>query len=795
MFRNYFKTALRNLWRHRTFSLINVMGLTIGMTACFLIFLYVRFEMSYEAFHPKADRIYRAVADLKTPSETINANTVAYAVGPHAAMEMPEIESFCRIQKNHLIVRYGDKKFKEEISALADSTAFNMFGWEMIKGNPQTALNDPFTVVLTESAAKKYFGDEDPMGKTVFLTEEGFPTMVTGIMKDLPENTLVKGSMFSSMASFSKVFKGMNDNWGSYGSQTYFLLKPGTDPKALEKKFPAFLEKNNGEEQRRSKMFPTIYLEPFKDIHLYSTRDENKGGLVTNIYIFSIIAAFILLIACINFVNLTTARSTERAKEVGVRKVVGADRTQLIRQFLGESLIISFIAFALTLFLSAGLLPMFNTLAGVTVSKSIFSNWHYIALLLGAAAFFGLLAGIYPALVLSSFRPIVVLKGRFATGTRGILLRKGLVVTQFTISIALIIATLVVYFQTQYMRSFNVGFNKDQMVVLQTEGDKAQATLRDVLRNVPGVKSSTLSSTVPGGDWLGAYSEIENKAGEMQVANLHLYFVDFDYMNEYNMQMVAGRRFSRDFMTDTTQAMVVNEATTRMFGYDKPQDALGKKFNQWGRAGTIIGVMKDFHYTSLQSAIEPLVFRMEKDGSKNYSKITINVDGNHIPETMAAVEKKWKELIPNMPFSYTFLDEMLDNQYRSEQKFGKLFLNFAVLAILISCLGLLGLTSYSTIQRTKEIGIRKVMGASVTDILHLLSKEFMLLAIVAFCIGVPIAWFFMHKWLQEFAYRIDIGWWMFALAGTLSLLIGLFTISFMAVKAAVANPVKSLRTE
>ena len=795
MFRNYFKTALRNLWRHRTFSLINVLGLTTGMTACFLIFLYVRFEMSYEDFHPKADRIYRAVSDLKTPSETINGSNVAYAVGPRAAMDFPEIESFCRIQKNQMIVRYGEKKFKEEISGLADSTAFNVFGWQLIKGNPKTALTEPFSIVMTESAAKKYFGDEDPMGKTVFVTEEGFPSTITGVMKDLPENTLVKGSMFGSMSSFYKVAPGLNDSWGRYGARTYFLLKAGADPHSLEKKFPAFLEKHNGEEQRRSKMFPTILLEPFRDIHLHSTRDENKGGLMTNIYIFSIIAAFILLIACINFVNLTTARSTERAREVGIRKVVGAERSQLIRQFLGESLILSFIAFLLTLLLSAALLPMFNTLAGITVSKGIFTNWNYIGLLFGASAFIGLLAGFYPALVLSSFRPIVVLKGRFATGSKGILLRKGLVATQFTISIALIIGTMVVYFQTEYMRSFNLGFKKDQMVVLQTAGNKAQATLREELRHIPGVKSSTLSSTVPGGEWFGAYSEIENKAGELQVANLNLFFVDFDYMNEYNMQMVAGRKFSRDFITDTTQAMVVNEAATRLFGYDKPQDAIGKKFKQWGREGVIIGVMKDFHYTSLQTAIQPLTFRIEKDGSKVYSQITLNVDGDRMSETLAAVEKKWRELIPDMPFSYSFLDEMLDNQYRSEQKFGKLFLNFATLAILISCLGLLGLTSYSTIQRTKEIGIRKVMGASVTNILHLLSKEFMMLAIVAFLIGAPLAWFFMHKWLQEFAYRINIGWWIFVLAGTLSLLVGLFTISFMAVKAAVANPVKSLRTE
>lgn len=799
MFRNYLKSAFRNLWRHRAFSFINIMGLTIGMTACFLIFLYVKFELSYEDFHPKADRIYRVVADIKTPTEVIHADGPAWAVAPNLKDEFPEVEEFVRVSNTDMLFRNGEIKFKEDNTMFADSAAFRIFGWNLLKGNPNMVLTEPFSVVLTETAAKKYFGSEDPMNKTLLIGDDGRPVKVMGLMKDFPENTEIQAPMVLSMSSITKEWApGLDKQWGNYGSDAYLLLKSGTSASALEKKLPDFLKRRNGKEADEMKMWVTLFLKPVRDVYLYSDSNDGRSGNINNVYIFSIVAIFILAIACINFINLTTARSTERAKEVGIRKVAGADKFQLIRQFIGESVIISIIAFGLSLLLTSLFLPMFNNLAGKIISPGVFSNWQYISYLFLAAIGIGLLAGLYPAMVLARFKPIVVLKGRFATGTKGILLRKGLVVAQFTISIALIIATLVVYYQTNYMRSKDLGFKKDQMLVLRTNGNKAQKTLKETIRRIPGVKSTSLGSGVPGSSWNGAYSEIENTSGEMQIANLNLMFVDFDYMDQFDIPIVAGRRFSRDFQTDTTKAIILNEAAMKMFGYSDPKQAIGKRFKQWGREGQIIGVMKNFNYTSLQTEIKPLTLRMSENGNNGnggYDYLTVNVSAGQIPATIAAIEKEWKTMMPNLPFSYTFIDDMFEQQYRNEQRFGKLFLNFAGLAIFISCLGLLGLTAYSTMQRTKEIGIRKVMGASVPNILHLLSKEFIWLAGISFLVAAPVAWYFMHKWLQNFAFRISIGWYVFAIAGVAALLIGLITISFQAVKAAIANPVKSLRTE
>ena len=539
-------------------------------------------------------------------------------------------------------------------------------------------------------------------------------------------------------------------------------------------------------------MFPTLLLEPLRDVYLKSTRGGNTTGNLNNVYIFSIVAGFILLLACINFVNLTTARSTERAKEVGIRKVVGAARAQLARQFVGESVILCIISCVLALIISSLMLPLFNELAGKRISSSVFQTPQYVILLLVAAIGIGLLAGVYPALVLSSFKPVVVLKGRFATGTKGIFLRKGLVIAQFSISVALIIGTLVVWQQMSYMRNKELGFTKDQMVVINSNGDPAKDAFNQSLRSIPGVKATALSSSVPGSRNPGAYSEIENVKGDLQIANLDLYFVDFDYINLYKIKVLAGRAFSREFGTDTTQAMVVNEAAIKMFGYTSPEQAIGRRFKQWGREGKIIGVIRDFHFRSLQQPIKPLTMRIEPGGS---NLVSVNISGNNLATTIRAIEDKWKTAMPNRPFSYYFLDEFFDRQYRSEERFGNLFLNFAVLAIFISCLGLLGLASYSTTQRTKEIGIRKVMGASVQGIINLLSKEFLVLVLFSFFIAMPVAWYLTHEWLQNFAYRTEVSWWVFALAGMVALFIAVFTVSFQAIKAAIANPVQSLRTE
>lgn len=793
MIKNYIKIAFRNLWRHKAFSFINIMGLAVGMGACFLIFLYVSFELSYDSFHTKAPRIYRLVTDVKTPSETIRAGITSWPFAPNIKADFPEVESFTRIQTTGMLITKGDKKFQEERVTWADSTFFKLFDFKLVKGNPQTVLKDNFSVVVSRSAAKKYFGEKDPIGQTLSLYDS-YPARITGIMDDFPENSHIKADLLVSMSTLTQKINPDQDNqWSNFDAITYLLLKPGVDPKSLEKKFPDFLQRHNGKEMQENKMSYTLFMEPLKQVYMNSEREDPiENGNRNNVLVFSIIAVFILLIACINFVNLTTARSAERAKEVGIRKVVGAEKFQLMRQFVGESLMVSLIAFVLAVLLVALALPFFNQLAGKQISAGVFSNPDSIGLLLHSAAAIGLLAGVYPALVLSAFKPIVVLKGRFATSSKGIILRKGLVVAQFTVSIALIIGTIIVYNQMKYMRSQDLGFSKDQMVVIDTQGDAARDALKEEVKKLSQVKSTALSSSVPGGRYSTAYSEVENKKGDLQVANLDLFFVDFDYIPQYKIKMVAGRPFSRDFATDTTEAMVINEAAAKFLGYPSPQEAVGKRFKQWGREGKIIGVMRDFHFRSLQEKIEPLSMRIEPSRS---SLLSIHVTAPQLPQTIAAIEDVWKTMVPRKPFSYYFLDEFFDRQYRSEERFGKLFLNFAILAIFISCMGLLGLASYSTLQRTKEIGIRKVMGASISNIINLLSKDFLGLVLIAFFIAAPLAWYFMHGWLQDFAYRITIGWWVFIIAGIVAVLIALLTISFQAIRAAVSNPVKSLRTE
>ncbi|MEO5681406.1 MAG: FtsX-like permease family protein [Chitinophagaceae bacterium] len=793
MIKNYFKVAFRNLWRHRTFSFINILGLTVGLTAFFLIFMYVKFELSYDAFNSKADRIYRVVADLKTPSETLRTSGPGWAVGPNIKEEFAEVEAVARVTGDNILVRKGEIKFREENAIWADSSLFKIFDFTLSKGNPRTALSEPFSIVFTETAAKKYFGKEDPMGKTLLLTGDAFPSTVTGIIKDIPENSQVKADMLVSMSTITAKFnKTLDSQWANYGNRTYILLKPQVKAASLLAKLPAFLEKRNGTEMKRLQMFPTLLLEPLRDVYLHSTRDGNKTGNSGNVYIFSIIALFILVIACINFVNLTTARSAERAKEVGIRKVVGAGKGQLAKQFIGESVLICVIAFVLAVIAAALLLSPFNQLSGKIIAQSIFEHGAYLLILFVIAVAIGILAGIYPALVLSSFQPVKVLKGRFATGTKGTILRKGLVVAQFTISIALIIGTIVVYAQMKYMRSQDLGFNKEQKLIIDSQGDPAKNTLKQSIASIPGVQATSLAGSVPGGGNPGAYSQVENKKGDMQIANLDLYFTDFDYIPQYQIKIVAGRAFSKEMGTDTTQAMLLNETAVKLFGYSSAKDIIGKKFDQWGRKGTVIGVTEDFHFRSLQEVIKPLSMRIEPD---RCYLISATVTAAQVPATIAAIESKWKALIPNRPFSYFFLDEFFDKQYRSEMRFGKLFLNFALLAIFISCLGLLGLASYSTMQRTKEIGIRKVMGASVGGIVNLLSRDFLVLVLISFVVAAPIAWYGMHSWLKDFAYRIDISWWVFVLAGIIAVVIALGTISFQAIKAAVANPVKSLRTE
>jgi len=786
---------MRTLWASRGFSLLNILGLSVGLSACFLIFLYVRFEYSYDDFHSKASRIYRVVTDTKTPTSTDHEAGTTGPIAINLKKEMPEVENAVRVSGDEFLVRKGDFKFQEKRVLLADSTLFDIFDFPLIAGDKKTALVNPMSIVISQSAAKKYFGDSNPLGQQVQLTGAAINATITGVMKDIPENSQLPADMFVSMSSSMPIYgrPSSDSEWTNHNYFTYLLLKPHASAATVENKFPAFMELHDGAQMRRLQMYDYLSLEPLRDVYLRSRRGGFVTGSITNVRIFSIIAAFILIIACVNFVNLTTARSTQRAKEVGIRKVIGAARSQLFRQFTMETILVTFMAFCLSLPLCNLALPLFNQLAGATISAGIFTHPRDILSLLALSLGVGLLAGVYPSLVLSSFRPISVLKGRFSTGTQGTFLRKSLVVFQFTISIALIVSTVVVYTQLNYMRSQDLGFSKDQEMVIFTNFDKNKDIFKQSLAGVPGVLSTCFSSGTPGKNLTtSAYSTVENARGNMQTANIDLGFTDFDFIRQYQLKIIAGRPFSHDFLTDSGRAMIINESAVKMLGYPSPQAAVGKRFDQWGRQGQIIGVVKDFHYMSLQQQIHPLTMRIEPWA---LGTISIKVSTKHLASTISAIRSKWTQTIPNRPFEYSFLDQDFDRNYRSEARFGRIFINFSILAIFISCLGLLGLAAYSTTQRTKEIGVRKVLGASVASITRLLSADFVRLVLIAFIIASPIAWLAMNSWLNNFAYRTTITWWTFALAGGTALLIVILTISWQAIKAAIQNPIKCLRTE
>jgi putative ABC transport system permease protein len=793
MIRNYIKIAFRNLWRHKSFSLINIIGLAVGMTAFLLIFMYVRFELSYDKYHAKAGQVYRLNVDIKSANDVMKEAWSSAPMGPALKADFPEVLESTRFFPVGMLVKANNQLFQENRVDFAEPSLFDVFSFPLVKGDPKTALNAPFNVVITESTAKKYFGNADPIGKTMLFDNMNMVT-VTGVAKDVPENSQFKFDILYSAATLEKLNPGIMSSWGNFGSYTYLLLAKGTNVNSLEAKFPAFLRKHISEANRKGGEDYALFLNPLKDVYM-DPRGGFEQGSMSNVYIFSVVALFILLIAAINFINLTTARATERAKEVGVRKVIGAARSQLTLQFLGESVIICLVSFVFASALATFLLPLFNQLAGKTICSDIFESGYIFTLLL-IALLIGLAAGSYPALALSGFKPVVILKGRFSSSSKGALLRKGLVVFQFTISIVLIVGTLVVYNQLNYMRNQPLGFEKNQMLTIDFGNDdgviKNYETLKNEFRAIPNVQAVAISHGLPGVGSANAHSAFENRQGAMQSLNMNMYDVDYDFIPVYGMKVIAGRTFSTAFPTDSTKSVVINEATVKTLGFSSPDEAIGKKFQQWGREGQIIGVVKDFHYRSLQENVDPLNMRINPSNARIF---TLKIAAKDIPATIAAVQAKWKVLVPQRPFNYTFVDANFNKQYAAEERFGQLFMYFAVLAIFISCLGLLGLASYSILQRTREIGIRKVLGASIPGIVNMLSKEFLQLVFIAAIIAFPLSWYGMNSWLKDFAYRINIGWLVFAIAGILAFTISMATVSFQAIKASLANPVNSLRSE
>ena len=799
MFKNYLKIAWRNLGKNKGYSAINIGGLAIGMTCFLLIAMFIKNELSYDTYHEKADNIYRIVhhgSEDNLEDRWVWGNA---PVGPALKADFSEvIEKVQFSGRSDVLLEYNERTFQEGNTFYVDETVFKVFSWPLLAGNPETALKAPYSIVLTESTAKKYFGNEDPIGKTMDgnggRANDGIYT-VTGVMKDVPANSHFSFDALMSMSSFYQTRPEIFEAWGYVDFYTYFLVTDNFDQQAFQAKMPEFLKRNRPAEN--AEYYYDLSFEPLKDAYLNSEAARQPGitGSLSNIYIFAIIGLFILIIACINFMNLATARSLERAKEVGVRKVIGADKQGLRYQFLGESMLMVFIASLIGLALVVICLPAMRQITGkLFLSNEIF-NSSTLLVYFGMALITGILAGSYPAFILSNFKPSSVLKGVFRTSQKGNSLRKGLVIFQFSLSIALIASTVIVYFQLGFMLDKNLGFDREQQLVIDFNWDGQvldnMETIKREFMSLPEVVSVAGSRTVPGGHFPAAGTEIETSEGKMEHFEPFLYEIDFDFIPHYEIEVVAGRPYSREFVTDSLSAMVVNESAARSFGYANPSDIIGKSFEQWGREGKIVGVVKDFNYLSLHQQVAPLTLRYSQFGKY----LSIKIKSANMQQAITKIERKWSEIAPHRPFLYSFLDESFNTQYEADFKFKNLFTIFSFLAIIIACLGLLGLATYSAVQRTKEIGVRKVLGAEVSSIVTLLSKDFMKLVLIAILIATPFSWYAMSKWLNVYAYQIEISWWVFALSGGIALAIAVATVSFHAIKAARANPVKSLRTE
>lgn len=808
MFANYLKTAFRNLLKNKGFTALNVLGLTLGLATCLLIVLYVLDEVSYDRYNEKADRIYRINNLVKFGG---NENTYAASpapAGPTLKSDFPEVEEAVRVVKSDGIqVKKGNQYIQEDHALFVDSSFFAVFTLSMIDGNPVSALRDPHSVVITEQTAKKYFGRTDVVGQTLIINDTDV-YRITGVTKDLPTETHFQSNFFFSLSTLAY---SREDAWLSNNFITYVLLKKGADPARLEAKFPAFIRKYMGPQLQstlhstfdafeRSGNYYRFGLFPLTSIHLRSNciDDLAPNGSIDYVYIFSAIALFILLIACINFMNLSTARSANRSREVGIRKVLGSPRKYLMAQFLTESVIVTMAGAILAVCLAWELLPLFNALSGKELTVSYHLLGQLLPVLLVFVLIIGCLAGSYPAFFLSSFQPIDVLKGKLSTGFKSGRLRSFLVVFQFAISLFLITSTLVVYQQIKYIQSRNIGYNRDHVLVVHnTESLGSQAaSFKQEIKQLSGVDNATLTSALPTANY-GNYTALfeDRTLDQKRAVHSQRWSVDEDYLNTLGMQLKSGRNFSPQMPTDSN-AVIINEAAAKMLNYANPLnqplyapvDNFLKKINTYH----IIGVIRDFNFQSLRQNVTPLILQLQADQGALSIRIHAGAD---IPAVLAQVGEKWKILSPNRAFAYSFMDEDFDGLYRAEQRIGQIFISFSSLAILIACLGLFGLVAYAAEQRTREIGIRKVLGAGIPTIVTMLSRDFIKLVLVAILIACPLAWLAMHKWLQGFAYRMNISLWIFILAGLIALLIAVLTVSIQTIRAAMANPVKSLKAE
>lgn len=804
MIKSYLISVWRYVSRNRAFTLINILGLVIGMTAFMLITQYVLHEVSYDGFWKNSANVYRVQLDRYDKGELSTRWASGCAgVGPDLKVNFPEVNRYVRMTHSNAMLSYGDSFFKEEAVYYTSQDFFLVFGYPLLSGVDSTALQGLNKIVLSSTLAKKYFGEENPLGKTIRNNGKD-DYLVTGVFEDLPENSHMKIDALLSFATYAKLV-GLKDEselnaWQWDGFLTYVLLNDQASVKELEEKLPAYVEKREGEELKRYNSGMTFHLMPITNIHLDSNfiGEFKANGNRDSTYFLLIVAGLILIIAWINYINLSTAKSIERAREVGVRKVMGGFRLQLIQQFLMESLLLNTLAVTMAIGVVAALTPWFSDITGREIGYLLFRQnmfWVWMILLILAGS---ILSGLYPAFVLSGFKPVEVLKGRFKNSNQGVFFRKGMVVIQFMASIALIVGTYTVFSQLSFMRNQKLGIDINQTMVLRspnvtdsTYGNKFEV-FKNKLTQYPEVSAVCASTSIPGAspDWnAGGIRRLSQREDEQK--QYRVIMMDHDFVGSYGLEVVTGRTFSSEVPNEQNN-VILNEAAARHMGFEKFEDAIDDQIDFWGDTFRIVGVLKNYRQESLKKEFEPLIFRYNSAPGGFYS---IKFNTADVKESMVRFENDWKELFPGNPFNYFFLDEHYNKQYQADQQFGKVFGLFSALAIFIACLGLFGLSSLTAIQRTKEIGVRKVLGASVSSILTLISRDYLLLMGVAILLATPLTWWIMNNWLQEFASRISLTWWIFALPSLIVIFVALLTVSIHTLKAAQTNPSKALRYE
>ena len=788
MIKNYFKTAWRNLLQNKTFSLINIFGLALGMTCSLVIMLWLNDEMKKDKFHQNGKRLYRVMENQFYSGNVSTFDATPGILAENIVKDIPDIQMASQMLWEEEPLFTVDNTYDKEKGRYVEKDFLRMFSFKLTKGDPVTALARPDAVVISKKLADKYFKGLDPVGKMIRIDNTD-NVMVTGVLDEIPESSSLTFDFLMSFEQWRKKNDWAKD-WGNNGPRCYVMLAPNTSVDKVNAKIKNYIKTKNKESN------VNLFLQNYGESYLYSDWENGKqnGGRIEYVKIFSIVGIIILVIACINFMNLATARSLRRAREIGVRKVVGAGKRQLIGQFIGESLFVSFLAICISLVIVMLLLPSFNTLTEKHLSLD-FTDPSFLLLLLGLVLVTGIISGSYPALFMSSLKPIIVLKGLLKFKPGATYFRKALVVFQFALSIILILGMIVIYRQIDFIHNKNLGFAKEDLLYMPLEGElqKTYPTFKEQLLKQPGIKyvSSAQSNPLE----VGSSTSGVRWPGK-DTTKLILFSsnpITYDYIKTMGIQLVEGRDFSTEYGLDTMNYLV-NEAAAKKIGY---KDPVGKELTMWGDKGMIVGLMKDYHHNSLHVPIEPLILRLHKMswGGNYWGNVIVRTEKGKTKQAIASMEKLYKQFNPGFPFKYYFTDDEIANRYKAEYTVSKLSRYFAFLAIFISCLGLFGLVTFTAEQKTKEIGIRKVLGASVTGIVGMLSKDFLTLVVIAAVIAFPVAWLAMHRWLNDFAYRVNIGWWVFVMAGVIALLIALLTISFQSIKAAIANPVKSLRTE